>query len=429
MAEIEVKQTVNKLFAPLWDEKARYYILMGGRGRGASTAASQYLLSNLIAPEFFRSAIMREVHSDIRHSVWRELNDRIEEQGIRETLHIADNDMRVSYGKNTIQAHGFKASSASHTAKLKSLANYNVVDIDEADEVGEPEFMVLDDSLRTKKGKIKIILVLNAPPKNHWIIQRFFDLEESGVQGFFIPRLKPDTNAVHIAGTHLDNLKNLDEMTVKRYQGYKTTKPDYYYQVIEGLVPETVRGKIYSGWQQIESIPEGARLVRFGLDWGWFPDPVSVVALYYYNGSYIADEVIHGTNIEDEMVAGAIKQVPGYEFVPVICGADEPKSIELMKKYKIRAETGVKGPGSVEYRIKATASKKMFVTKRSKNIWAGYENYAWAEDKDGNPKGIPNHYLSDTMDALGMAVASVNPNEQFIRPRQEPRKPRQNIAV
>jgi hypothetical protein len=37
--------------------------------------------------------------------------------------------------------------------------------------------MKLDDSLRTTKGSIRVIFTLNTPPKDHWIIRRFFDLD------------------------------------------------------------------------------------------------------------------------------------------------------------------------------------------------------------------------------------------------------------
>ena len=68
-------------FIPLWERNDwRYAILMGGRGAGRSTAASQYGVSRLPAREYMRGAIMRAVLSDIRHSIWKETNDRILEQ-------------------------------------------------------------------------------------------------------------------------------------------------------------------------------------------------------------------------------------------------------------------------------------------------------------------------------------------------------------
>jgi phage terminase large subunit len=115
---------------------------------------------------------MRAVKEDIRTSCWQELIDRVDEEGIRESLNITENTMHMAYGVNSIQAHGFKAGSGSQTAKLKSLAGYNLIWPEEAEEIGEAEFMKLDDSLRTTKGSIRIIFTLNTPPKNHWIIKR-----------------------------------------------------------------------------------------------------------------------------------------------------------------------------------------------------------------------------------------------------------------
>ena len=64
---------------------------------------------------------MPAVHSDIRTSSWAELTDRIGEAEIGEALRITENEMLLGYGQNSLRAHGFKASSGSLTARLKSL--------------------------------------------------------------------------------------------------------------------------------------------------------------------------------------------------------------------------------------------------------------------------------------------------------------------
>ena len=397
-------------FISLWERNYwRYAILMGGRGAGRSTAASQYGVSRLPAKEYMRGAIMRAVLSDIRHSIWKETHDRILEQGIEKSFHIKDSDMQVKYGGNSLQAHGFRASSGSLTARLKSLANYNTVLIEEAEEIGEGEFRTLDDTLRTIQGDIHIIMMLNPPPKNHWIIQKWFDLEESEQEGFYIPKLKTSiTDTLFITGNYRNNIDNLDKHTVERYEHYKITKPDYYWQMITGLVPEVVRGKIYRGWELINEVPKGATLLRFGVDWGWYPDNSAVIALYYYDGKYIIDELVVGTELEHEVLVAKIKNVSGWERIVAVCGADEPSSINIFQKHGIKAEKCDNSKGSVDYGIKIVSSKKIMVTKRSVNVWAGYEIYAWAEDKDGNPKGEPNHNGSDPMDAVRYAFASLS---------------------
>lgn len=428
---MQVNFEIHESHLPLFEcgDEIRYIIIMGGRGNGRSGTASRYVVSRLLGTEYTRGAIMRATREDIRASCWGEIVDRVNEQKIHNNFRITENDMYIERGQNSLRAHGFRASSGSLTARLKSLAGYNLVWIEEGEETGEDEFRTLDDTLRTVKGKIKIIITLNTPPKNHWILRKWFDLLPSDVQGFSIPKLRDDVkDVVYIPGTYRENEINLDKHTIERYKKYQYTNPAYFYQVIEGLSPDEVRGKIFTGWQMIDVIPQGARLVKFGLDWGWFPDPVSVIALYYYNGGYIVDEIVYGTNLDDEFVASEIKKVHGWENVSVVCGADEPKSIEMLKKYRIRAEATDNRKGSVAYRIKTTSSKKMSVTRRSPNVWEGYENYRWAEDKDGNPKNEPDHAFSDTMDATTYAVGSIDPIKNYVQRQEQPRQ-KTNIAV
>ena len=428
---MKVQYEAHESHSPLWkDTDWRYAVLMGGRGNGRSGTASRYAVSQLLSKEYTRGAIMRATREDIRASCWGEIIDRLKEQDISSSFRTTENDMFIERGQNSLRAHGFRASSGSLTARLKSLAGYNFIWIEEAEEIGENEFRTLDDTLRTIKGRIRIVFTLNTPPKNHWILRKWFDLIPTDVQGFYTPHLKADAkDVIYIGGTWRENEPNLDIHTIERYKAYQYTNPSYFWQVIEGLSPEEVRGKIYNGWQIIDAIPTEARLVKFGLDWGWYPDNLSLIALYYYNGSYIVDEVVHGTNLDDEFVADEIKKVQGWETTYVVCGADEPKSIEMLKKYRIRAEATDNRKGSVNYRIKATSAKKIMVTRRSKNVWAGYEVYHWAEDKDGNPKGEPDHEGSDAMDSVSYAVASLNPLKEYLYPQNNQARKKSNIAI
>ena len=395
---IKVSQAINEIFAPLWEQPGRYYILLGGRGAGRSTAGSQYLLSRLLDKKFFRAAIMREIHSDIRSSIWQEFMDRVQEQRVEDVLDIGESMMTAEYGQNSIKAHGFRQSSGGHSAKLKSLANYNTVVIEEAEEVGEREFMTLDDTLRTVKGDIKIVMMLNPPAKNHWIIQKWFDCIDSGVPGFYNLKLKDEVkDVVFMGGNFLSNVANLDQHTILRYKAYEQHKPEYYHQMIQGLVPEVVRGKIYHGWTQVEQVPKEAKFMGYGMDFGWWPDPVAVVGIWYCDGIYYLDEVVYGTSMTNDAVARVIK---AYGEGLVIADSAEPKSIEEIKSYKIKIEGADKEKGSVEYGIKVVSDKKIAVTKASTNIWNDYEIYAWDEDKDGMPKGKPAHRGSDSMDAV-----------------------------
>lgn len=415
-----MKQKVNQTFKPLFTESYRYAILMGGRGAGRSTAASQYANAKLVAPEYFRGAIMRYILGDIRNSIYREIIDRATENEILDKLSINDGAMTISYGKNTINAVGFKKSSGDQKAKLKSLANYTTVIIEEADEISEEDFMQLDDSLRTLKSDIKIILLLNPPPKSHWIIRRWFDLEPSEVKDFYIPILKRDaTDTIVIRSSYLDNIVNISDASIRNYENYKTTKPDHYYNMIRGLVPEVVRGKIFSGWSIIPQISKNARLVGYGLDFGYTNDPTSIVAIYYCDGGYELDEVCYQTGLSNSRIADIFNTVPDGT---IVADSAEPKSIDDLKERGLLVIPAVKGQGSITHGISHIKDQKISVTSNSKNIIKEYENYSWVEDKEGNRENVPKDIYNHAMDAIryGMQLKYEEPRveEEIINDYQ-----------
>ncbi len=404
-----MKQKVNRVYQDLFIKKPRYIILMGGRGAGRSTVASQFANSKLIAPDYFRCAIMRYILGDIRNSIYREIVDRAEENGIANKLKINDSTMSIEYGENSINAVGFRKSSGDQKSKLKSLANYNCVIIEEADEIPEDDFMQLDDSLRTVKGDILIVLLLNPPAKTHWIIQRWFDLLPSGVKDFYIPELKKEhKDTVFIKTDYTDNINNLDAKSIENYERYKDTKPDHYYNIVKGYVPETVKGKVYSGWIKIPEIPHEARLERYGLDFGYTNDPTAIVAIYRYNGGFILDEVLYRKGMLNKAIADHMLNQPDSL---IVADSAEPKSISELNVYGLRVVGAKKGKDSVRFGIATVQQQRISVTERSKNIWNGYSNYSWATDKDGNTLGVPNHAYSDCMDAVRYGIKNLIPDD------------------
>lgn len=405
-------QKVNQVFKPLFTEHPRYFILMGGRGAGRSTVASQFALAKLRAPEYFRCAIMRYILGDIRNSIYREITDRIEEQGLEDVLVPNDSLMRLESGENSINAVGFRKSSGDQKSKLKSLASYNCVIVEEADEIPEEDFIQLDDSLRTIKGDITIILLLNPPAKNHWIIKRWFDLEQSEKKGYFVPKLKKDVkDSMAIVTNYHDNEVNIAPASIQQYELYKETKPEHYYNMIKGYVPETVVGRIYN-FVEIEEIPEEARLRRRGLDYGYSNDPTGIVDVYSWNNSFIWDEVCYRKGMSNKDIADVIKL---HEDVLTIADSAEPKSNDELMSYGLSIQPSQKGAGSVNQGIQYVQSFTIYYTKRSIHIKEEQENYAWMIDKKtGETINTPIDMWNHLLDAGRYAMESLKPNESKV---------------
>ena len=417
-----MNQQVNEVYKPLFEQKARYFIIMGGRGGGRSTVGSQYALAKLRAlAEYYRCAIMRFILGDIRNSIYKEITDRAEENGIKDELTINDSLMKIEYGANSINAVGFKKSSGEQKSKLKSLASYNCVIIEEADEIQEEDFMQLDDSLRTVKGDITIILLLNPPAKNHWIIKRWMKLIPSEQKGFYDYELKDGaTDTILIKSNYLDNIAIIAPQSVLQYEKYKIDKPTHYWNMVKGLVPETVVGKIFNNWQEVSEIPHEARLERRGLDFGYSNDPSAIVDVYYYNGGYILDEQLYRKGMSNKQLADLLNNLSNPNTI-VIADSAEPKSIDEIKSYGVNIIPTVKGADSINQGIQFVQDQKISFTSRSKNLLNEYENYAWKIDKDtSNTLNIPVDAFNHCMDAIRYAFEGLRPiQEKYVPPKND----------
>ncbi len=408
-------QIVNEKYSPLFTERPRYFILMGGRGAGRSTVASQFATAKVVSPEYFRCAIMRFILTDVRHSIYQDIIDRAEEQEIIGQLNIREHNLFISYGANRINGLGFRKSSSDQKSKLKSLASYNCVIIEEADEINEEDFMQLDDSLRTLKSDIVIVLLLNPPDKNHWIIKRWFNLIDSGVEGFYKPVLKQSEahNTIFIWTSYLDNLDNLNASTITNYEHYKDIRPDYYYNMIKGLVSEGKRGRIYKNWQPI-SVKEYEELPypeSYGLDFGFTNDPTALVGIKTHNNKVWTRELIYETGLTNPRISAKLGQLGIKKTATIWADSAEPKSIEEIKLDGWNIKGAVKGQDSVNVGIDMMLDKEVYYTEDSKNIALENQEYKWALDRNKEPINEPIDKFNHCMDAIRMNVFSESKRE------------------
>lgn len=401
----------SKKYKELFTSKVTYTILMGGRASGRSYHASQYALQHLITDDYFRCAIMRFVLGDIRNSIFQEIRDRIEENRLESQIDIKENTLEFVYGKNKINGIGFRKSSGDQKSKLKSLANYNCIIIEEGDEVSEEDFQQLDDSLRTLKAPIKVIICLNPPDKNHWIIKRWFNLLPSGVEGFYRAELKAsEKDTLFIHGTYRDNAKNLPEKKKANFLRYKETKPDHYYNMIEGLVSEGAKGRIYTKWKPIpdDEFYELADIPSyFGLDFGFSNDPTALVEIKEHNNKIYLRELLYETGLTNQMIASRLRDF-NIDYETIYADSAEPKSIEEIKREGFNIVECIKGQGSLNAGIDVLIDKDIYYTEGSKHIALETQNYKWKLNKNKEPMNVPEDANNHLMDAVRYGVYTSN---------------------
>lgn len=205
----------------------------------------------------------------------------------------------------------------------------------------------------------------------------------------------------HITLTYKDN-EALDKSIVDSIEQRMNRKG--WWQVYGlGQLGE-VEGKIYKDWQIVENIPHEARLERYGLDYGYSNDPTAIVALYYYNGGYILDEIIFQKGMSNKQIADTLNNL-GKALV--VADSAEPKSNDEIKNYGVNILPAEKGPDSVANGIQIVQNQRISVTKRSVNVIKEYRNYLWETDKDGKILNKPEHTFSHTMDAIRYPFMSI----------------------
>lgn len=214
----------------------------------------------------------------------------------------------------------------------------------------------------------------------------------------------------HIILTFEDN-EALDAREKKAIESRKDRKN--WWQVFGlGQLGE-IEGKIYKDWKIIDEISHHARLERYGLDFGYTNDPTAIVAVYYYDGGYILDEICFQTQMSNKQIADTLKNITP---ALVIADSAEPKSVDDIRIQGINIVGALKGPDSVRNGIQLVQDARISVTKRSVNIIKEYRNYLWQVDNNGKVLNVPEHEYSHAMDAVRYALSSILKKPLIITP-------------
>lgn len=181
-----------------------------------------------------------------------------------------------------------------------------------------------------------------------------------------------------------------------------------------------VEGKIYKDWAIIDDIHHNARLERYGLDFGYSNDPTAIVAVYYYDGGYLLDEICFQKGMLNKQIADTIQNHPQGL---VVADSAEPKSIDEIKQHGVNIVGVSKTKGEsktdtfIRWSIQLVQDQRISVTKRSTNIIKEYRNYLWEVDKDGKILNEPEHQYSHSMDAIRYAFVSLLGKPTFKMPQ------------
>lgn len=203
----------------------------------------------------------------------------------------------------------------------------------------------------------------------------------------------PEADSTLIKLTYKDNealsTSIVQELESKRLKAAKSKYWANWCKVYLDGDTGNLEGACIPDWEQIDIIPNEARLVTAGLDFGYTNDPSSLINIYKYNGGYILDEVMYKTGMRNNNIADVIATQNYNHDVYIYADLAEPKSIDDLKYYGHRVEPCVKGKDSIVYGIELMNQNKIYVTATSKNLIKELRGYTWDKDKEGNTLNKP----------------------------------------
>jgi phage terminase large subunit len=219
--------------------------------------------------------------------------------------------------------------------------------------------------------------------------RKFIYLDYNPVTEFWVDtELVHDADSEMIVLTYKDN-EALDSSRIAEIEKAreKAETSEYWrnWWAVYGLGQiGNLEGVIFSNYQLIDTIPDDARLLGCGVDFGYSVDPTAIVEVYQYNDQRIIKEICYRTGMLNSDIA---KVLP--KGVPVYADSAEPKSIEEIRRFGISIKGVTKGKDSINYGIQVMQGQNYMITKDSTNLIKELRGYCWDKGKDGKTLPIP----------------------------------------
>jgi len=230
----------------------------------------------------------------------------------------------------------------------------------------------------------RIILDYNPSESFHWIYDRV------------IPREDCDFYQT----TYRDN-PFLDEQIKNEIERLKETDEDYWR--IYGLGERGMsRATIFQFGTS--EIPQEAKLLSYGLDFGFTNDPSAIVAIYQHGDNLYLDELLYRTGMTNRDIHNHLQSLGLDRRDEIFADSAEPKSIEELHRFGWNIKPTAKGQDSINAGIDILKRHKLFATARSNNLIKELQNYKWTEDKNGNLLNKPIDVMNHALDAARYAV-------------------------
>jgi phage terminase large subunit len=367
---------IRKLYAL----KKRKKVIQGGTSAGKTFGILPILIDRCIRTPYLETSVVSESIPHLRRGAMKDFL-----KIMIETNRFRDNQWNRSSLKYTFTNGSYiEFFSVEQPDKLRG-ARRNVLYVNEANNVPFEAYTQL--SIRTS-GDIWIDF---NPTANFWAHKEVVAQQDAD----FITLTYLDNEA--LPQTIVDDIESARERA-------KTSEYWSNWWKVYGLGQiGSLEGVCVKEWKEIK-LPLEARLLCYGMDFGYSNDPSTLIALYKYNNAYIFDEVIYQKKLLNSDISSLFRS---HDINGVVyADSAEPKSIAELRTYGHKVVPCTKGKDSIVYGINLINQNEIFVTSRSKNLIKELQSYTWMKDREGNTINKPIDSFNHCIDAARYAITS-----------------------
>ncbi len=226
----------------------------------------------------------------------------------------------------------------------------------------------------------RIILDYNPADEYHWIYDKVIPREDAE---FHRTTFYDNPFLEQSIKDEIKRLKDLDEN---------------YWRVYGLGLQGSSQDNVFNNFQMVDEIPDNAKLVSYGLDFGYSIDPTAVVGVYKHDRDIYINEVMYERGLTNQDVAERLSPIVARN--EVICDSAEPKSIEELYRMGINSKPATKGRDSIQNGIDILKRHRIFITTSSLNLIKEFKNYKWQVDKNGKKLNVPVDKFNHLIDGL-----------------------------
>lgn len=387
-----MKYSITTTLEKLQALTARIWVVQGGTSAGKTVAILWYILNWAIEHPGKVCTVVSDTFPNLRTGAMRDFLDICRETNVLEvctwnktnsTLYLPNDSIIEFYSVDTMGAHG---------------ARRDLLYVNEANRISWDTFSQLE--VRTRD---QVILDFN-PVNEFWAHTELINNSDR-------------TDVEFLKVTYQDN-EALDDATVNAIEQRRGDGTSNWWRVYGLGEIGSLEGNVYEGWIPYrfdDPRKNGAKLVRYGVDFGFSNDPTAVIAVYEdeEKGVWLKQELCETKLLTPQLVERLKKIIEQDGNALLVCDNARPEIIAELKANGIRAIGCDKTPGEKmngkRYNIELVQRRKVHYRECDKELEREYLTYAWRKKKStGETLDEPVDGNDHCMDAIAYAIRDLH---------------------